>query len=187
MTDQYLDGSRQENGNEINFCKNQNIKYDPYADIRYLSHHESKTHPRMPRANRAAQFMPFSALSGYEEAVQETARQTEQFRELDEDSRRRLDETLQVIQQNLGKHLEVPVIITCFVPDKFKDGGSYQEYSGLVKRVDAYRRRILLLEGTALPIDHITDIQMRERKRFADEFSIRTNRRKSDGTDFNKL
>ena len=55
----------------------------------------------MPRANRAAQFMPFSALSGYEEAVQETARQTEQFRELDEDSRRRLDETLQVIQQNL--------------------------------------------------------------------------------------
>ena len=81
MTDQYLDGSRQENGNEINFCKNQNIKYDPYADIRYLSHHESKTHPRMPRANRAAQFMPFSALSGYEEAVQETARQTEQFRE----------------------------------------------------------------------------------------------------------
>lgn len=73
MTDQYLDGSRQENGNEINLCKNQNIKFDPYADIRYLSHHESKTHPRMPRANRAAQFMPFSALSGYEEAVQETA------------------------------------------------------------------------------------------------------------------
>ena len=69
----------------------------------------------MPRANRAAQFMPFSALSGYEEAVQETARQTEQFRELDEDSRRRLDETLQVIQQNLGKHLEVPVIITKMV------------------------------------------------------------------------
>ena len=56
-----------------------------------------------------------------------------------------------------------------------------------MKRVDAYRRRILLLDGTALPIDHITDIQMRERKRFADEFSIRTNRRKSDGTDFNKL
>ena len=63
-------------------------KSDPYADIRNLPHHESKVHPRMPRANRAAQFMPFSALSGYEEAVQETARQTEQFRELDEDSRR---------------------------------------------------------------------------------------------------
>ena len=115
MTDQYLDGSRQENGNEINLCKNQNIKFDPYADIRYLSHHESKTHPRMPRANRAAQFMPFSALSGYEEAVQETARQTEQFRELDEDSRRRLDETLQVIQQNLGEKCYTRIFNTTYI------------------------------------------------------------------------
>lgn len=162
MTDQYMDGSRQENGNEINLWKNQNIKFDPYADIRYLPHHESKTHPRMPRENRAAQFMPFSALSGYEEAVQETARQTEPFRELDEDSRRCLDETLQIIQQNLGEKQEVSVIITCFVPDKCKDGGSYQEYSGFVKRVDAYRRRILLLDGTAFPIAFISDIQIEE-------------------------
>ncbi len=181
MTDQYMSGERQVDGNEMEniskysspeqneHCQKKiyqsgNVKADPYADIRYLPHHESKTHPRMPRANRAAQFMPFSALSGYEEAVQETARQTEQFRELDEDSRRRLDETLQVIQQNLGEHLEVQVTITCFVPDKYKDGGSYQEYSGFVKRVDAYRRRVLLLDGTALPVDHITDIQMRERE-----------------------
>ena len=162
MTDQHLDVSRQENGNGKNLCKNQNIKFDPYAEIRYLPHHESKTHPRMPRENRAAQFMPFSALSGYEEAVQETARQTEQFRELDEDSRRRLDETLQIIQQNLGEKREVSVIITCFVPDKYKEGGSYQEYSGLVKRVDAYRRRILLLDGTALPISYISDILIKE-------------------------
>ncbi|WP_296117414.1 hypothetical protein [uncultured Eubacterium sp.] len=137
-------------------------KFDPYADIRHLPHHESKTHPRMPRANRAAQFMPFSALSGYEEAVQETARQTEQFRELDEDNRRRLDETLQIIQQSLGEKREVSVIITCFVPDKYKGGGSYLEYSGLVKRVDAYRRQILLLDGTALPISYISDIQFEE-------------------------
>ena len=181
MIDQYMGGDRQIHGNEMenlsqytsternghyqkNIHQSGNVKADPYADIRYLPHHESKTHPRMPRENRAAQFMPFSALSGYEEAVQETARQTEQFRELDEDSRRRLDETLQVIQQNLGEHLEVPVIITCFVPDKYKDGGSYQEYSGLVKRVDAYRKRILLLDGTALPIEYIADIQMRERE-----------------------
>ena len=181
MTDEYMRGERQVDGNELqnlsqysppeqnehyqkNIHQGGNVKSDPYADIRYLPHHESKTHPRMPRENRAAQFMPFSALSGYEEAVQETARQTEQFRELDEDSRCRLDETLQVIQQNLGEHLEVPVMITCFVPDKFKDGGSYQEYSGLVKRVDAYRRRILLLDGTVLPIEYITDIQMRERE-----------------------
>lgn len=138
------------------------MKKDPYADIRHLPHHESKTHPRMPRANRAAQFMPFSALSGYEEAVQETARRTEQFRGLDEDSRRRLDEKLQVIQQNLGEKREVSVVITCFVPDKYKAGGSYQEYSGIVKRVDAYRRRILLLDGTALPISYISDIRIEE-------------------------
>lgn len=116
----------------------------------------------MPRANRAAQFMPFSALSGYEEAVQETARQTEPFRELDEDSRRRLDETLQIIQRHLGMHQEISVVIACFVPDKYKDGGSYQEYSGLVKRVDAYRRRILLQDGMALPVDHISDIRLEE-------------------------
>lgn len=139
-----------------------NVKSDPYADIRNLPHHESKVHPRMPRANRAAQFMPFSALSGYEEAVQETARQTEPFRELDEDSRRRLDETLQIIQRHLGMHQEISVVIACFVPDKDKDGGSYQEYSGLVKRVDAYRRRILLQDGMALPVDHISDIRLEE-------------------------
>lgn len=89
----------------------------------------------------------FFGVKWIRRTVQETARQTEQFRELDEDSRRRLDETLQVIQQNLGEHLEVQVTITCFVPDKYKDGGSYQEYSGFVKRVDAYRRRVLLLMG----------------------------------------
>ena len=110
MTDQYMSGERQVDGNEMEniskysspeqneHCQKKiyqsgNVKADLYVDIRHLPHHESKTHPRMPRANRAAQFMPFSALSGYEEAVQETARQTEQFRELDEDSRRRLDET----------------------------------------------------------------------------------------------
>ena len=91
-----------------------------------------------------------------------TARQTEQFRELDEDNRRRLDETLQIIQQSLGEKREVSVIITCFVPDKYKGGGSYLEYSGLVKRVDAYRRQILLLDGTALPISYISDIQFEE-------------------------
>ena len=177
MTDQYMSRDRQVGGKEMqnrfpysspeqnehyqkNIYRSENVKSDPYADIRHLPHYESKIHPRMPRANRAAQFMPFSALSGYEEAVQETARQTEQFRELDEDSRRRLDEKLQVIQQNLEEKREVSVIITCFVPDKYKDGGSYQEYSGLVKRVDAYRRRILLLDGTALPIAYISDIQI---------------------------
>lgn len=138
-------------------------KTDPYEDIRNLPHHESKVHPRMPRANRAAQFMPFSALSGYEEAVQETARQTEQFRELDEDSRRRLDETLQIIQQGLCERRNVFAVITCFVPDEYKAGGSYQEYSGLVKRVDAYRRRILLQDGMALSIDYISDIRLEER------------------------
>lgn len=142
-----------------------NVKSDPYADIHNLPHHESKVHPRMPRANRAAQFMPFSALSGYEEAVQETARQTEPFRELDEDSRRRLDESLKIIQRHLGMHQEISVVITCFVPDKYKDGGSYQEYSGLVKRVDAYRRRILLQDGMALPIDYISDIRLEESER----------------------
>lgn len=179
MTDEHFGRSRQEDGNETkkvlqyassaqkkykpkNVCQSGNVKTDPYADIRNLPHHESKTHPRMPRANRAAQFMPFSALSGYEEAVQETARQTEQLRELDEDSRRRLDETMQIIQQNLGEKREVSVVITCFVSDKYKDGGSYQEYSGFVKRVDAYRRRILLLDGTALPIAYISDIRIEE-------------------------
>lgn len=146
----------------LKHAQSENVKSDPYADIRNLPHHESNVHPRMPRANRAAQFMPFSALSGYEEAVQETARQTEPFRELDEDSRRRLDETLQIIQQHLGMHQEISVVITCFVPDKYKDGGSYQEYSGLVKRVDAYRRRILLQDGMVLPIDHISDIRLEE-------------------------
>ena len=69
---------------------------------------------------------------------------------------------MQNIQQGLGEKRNVSVVITCFVPDEYKAGGSYREYSGLVKRVDAYRRRILLQDGMALSIDYISDIQIEE-------------------------
>lgn len=137
-------------------------RQDSYADIRNLPRHVSKVHPPMPRANRAAQFMPFSALSGYEEAVQETARQTEAFRELDEDRKRQLDEKLAMISQMLSDKKEVQVTIMCFVPDVCKDGGNYREYSGVVKRIDPYRKEIVLTDGTSLRIRYISDIQMEE-------------------------
>lgn len=145
-----------------NANKQSGEKPDLYADIRNLPRHVSNVHPQMPRANRAAQFMPFSALNGYGEAVQETARQTEVFRELDEDSRSQLDEKLQIVQQKIRKYGKVSVVITCFVADPYKEGGSYQNYSGLVKRVDVYRRRILLMDGAILPMEYITDIEIPE-------------------------
>lgn len=137
-------------------------RLDSYADIRKLPRHVSKVHPPMPRANRAAQFMPFSALSGYEEAVQETARQTEAFRELDEDRKRQLDEKLAMISQMLSDKKEVQVMITCFVPDVWKEGGNYREYAGVVKRIDPYCKEIVLTDKTMLPIRYISDIQMKE-------------------------
>ena len=128
----------------------------PYDDIIYLPHPTSRKHPRMPQMARAAQFAPFSALTGYEDAVRETARLTERRIELDEYEKAALDEQLQIIQEHLDEQLEIT--FTYFVPDEKKSGGAYVDVTGIVKKVDIIRHEVVLMDGTRIPADGIIRI-----------------------------
>jgi len=125
----------------------------PYDDILLLPHHVSEKHPPMSRLDRAAQFSPFAALTGYEAAVEETARLTDQRIELDEGEKEAIDQRLTLVQERLPVPTEVT--ITYFIPDKKKAGGAYVSVSGTVKKIDDYERTVILCDGTRIPINGI--------------------------------
>ena len=125
----------------------------PYDDILHLPHHISEKHPPMSRLDRAAQFSPFAALTGYEAAVEETARLTDRRIELDEGQKAAIDQRLTLVQERLPAPIKLT--ITYFVPDKKKAGGAYVSVSGTVKKIDDYERTVVLHNGTSIPIDDI--------------------------------
>lgn len=128
-----------------------------YDDIIALPHHVSSTHPPMPVSDRAAQFSPFAALTGYDDAVKETARLTDRRIELDEGVREMLNEKLLIL---LKCKTEKPqVMITFFVPDTSKEGGVYRDITGTVKKVDEYRHIVIMQEGTEIPVEDISGIE----------------------------
>ena len=104
-----------------------------YDDIINLPHHVSPTHQRMSMHDRAAQFAPFAALVGYDDAVAETARLTETRPELDEQEQKELDARLRYLAENLDKQFCVK--IHYFVPDEHKSGGAIVEYNGIVHKI----------------------------------------------------
>ena len=128
--------------------------FSKYEDMLYLKRPVSRNHPPMDLKDRAAQFSPFAALTGYGDAVKETARQTEQRRELDEYEKAALDEQLRELEaqlQNLenGKNQAAPrVTVTCFIPDEYKAGGAYRTFTAAVKKIDHDRRGLILQNGT---------------------------------------
>ena len=127
-----------------------------YDDIIHLPHHTSPTRPRMSRYDRAAQFSPFSALTGYDSVVRETARLTDRQIELDEDSLTLLNERLQMLSEALSDHPEAS--ITFFEPDHQKSGGSYQTVSGRVRKIKVHEQLLILEDGTEIAFDRIYDI-----------------------------
>ncbi len=127
-----------------------------YDDIIHLPHHVSATHPQMPVADRAAQFAPFAALTGYESAVREAARLTDKRLELDESAKEALNKRLQIIATRLEDCLEIS--ITYFQPDAKKDGGAYITAIGAVKKIDEYARFVAMTDGMVIPIDEIFSI-----------------------------
>lgn len=127
-----------------------------YDDIINLPHHTSSKRPRMSMIDRAAQFSPFAALTGYDAAVKETARLTDRRIELDEYSKAALDERLRLIQEHLK---EYPVVmITYFLPDERKDGGAYLSVTGTIKKIDTYEQHLIMTEGQIIPINEISQI-----------------------------
>ena len=132
----------------------------PYDDIINLPHHVSRTRPQMPRADRAAQFAPFSALGGYGAALVETARLTDRRIELEEDDRAAMDRKQQKLMERIGERPEVAV--TWFVPDARKEGGQYITTVGRLKRIDEVRRVMVLVDRTEIPLDDVLDIEAEE-------------------------
>ena len=135
---------------------NRNRNYD---DMIHLPHHTSAKRPRMPRANRAAQFSPFAALTGYDAAIREAGRITQQEQELSEECQAVLDRKQHFLLERLAQHPEIAV--TCFLPDPRKTGGSYVTLTGRLKGVDNHRRVMIMEDKTEIPLDRITALEGR--------------------------
>jgi hypothetical protein len=127
-----------------------------YEDIINLPHHRSTTHPNMARANRAAQFSPFAALTGHDAAIREQARLTDKRVELDEYIKADLNERLCFIRKYIKDKPEVSLVF--FQEDNLKDGGRYITATGVVKKIDVYEKIVVMEDGRVISINNIVEI-----------------------------
>jgi hypothetical protein len=130
---------------------------EKYKDIINLPHHQSMKRQRMSMIDRAAQFSPFAALTGHNAAIIETARLTDRQIELDEGTKSIINEKIQMISDYLSD--KPTVTITHFEPDIKKDGGAYLNTTATVKRIDEFKREIILTDGRIISIERICDIE----------------------------
>lgn len=133
-----------------------------YDDIIMLPHHVSTKHPHMSMIQRAAQFSPFQALTGYGDAIEETARITDDFIELDSEVISEINDNLQQIQLKLEKGTRPEVKVTYFKPDSQKDGGAYIDKKGIVKKIDTIGKLVIFTDRSVIPLNYIIDIQIKE-------------------------
>ena len=127
-----------------------------YDDILHLSRPVSGRHARMSMVDRGAQFSPFAALVGYEQVLQESARLTQAETFLDESSKELLDRKLRFLADHPGRMEQVRFL--CSRPDERKSGGSFLWLEGSVKKIDLYRRRVVLADGQEFAIEDIRSI-----------------------------
>ena len=128
----------------------------PCEDILRLPHHTSQKHPQMPLRDRAAQFAPFSALTGYESAVGETARLTAERREFSSQEAEELDRCFADLAARLKDRPEVTV--EYFVPDERKSGGAYVTVTDVVRHISIAERVLVMESGTVIPLDDVAAI-----------------------------
>jgi hypothetical protein len=120
----------------------------------------------MSMHDRAAQFSPFAALVGYDDAVAETARLTDSRLELTEDEMSELNANLNRLLDSLDEQPQISV--TYFVPDKYKTGGRYIVKTGTVRRIDEYARVLIFTDKSEIPIDDTVQIAFVNEKRLTD-------------------
>lgn len=130
---------------------------EKYKDIINLPHKQSSKRPHMSLLDRAAQFAPFAALVGYDDAIKETGRLTDERIEMSEENLAVLNAQYQILVDHLDEELEVT--ITYFVPDIYKTGGSYITKTGVVKKLDAYERLITMTDGTKILMDDVLTLE----------------------------
>ena len=138
-------------------CNNEDVMNEKYAEIIDLPHHTSPTRAPMPRSDRAAQFAPYSALSGYEDAVEETARLTDKKIELDDYEKEKINALLTTL---ISSKDDTTAEITFFRPDDRKCGGAYITLIGQIGRFDEINREITLTSGHSISIDDIIKIEI---------------------------
>lgn len=131
---------------------------DHYADIMQYPHYTLQNHRPMTIENRAAQFSPFAALTGYDEAVDETARLTDTQYDLTEDEQDTLNQALQILAEMESEHPAIRV--TYFQPDGRKSGGAYVTVTGNLRFLDEAAMILKLTDGTAIPLANITNIEI---------------------------
>ena len=137
---------------------------NPYADILHLPHHQAADRKHMSMYDRAAQFSPFAALTGFDGVIAETGRLTDHRIELSESDKVLLDQKLTLIDEVIraGQHPEITVLY--FTPDTRKTGGAYQEHTGSVRQIDPIERTIVFLAGNGrsagmtIAIDDVKEI-----------------------------
>ena len=129
---------------------------NPYADIMHLSRPVSTRHLPMSMHDRAAQFSPFAALSGYDAAIEETARLTDRQADLAESSKEMMDKKIRAIQDIID--LMPEIFVTFFEPDLRKSGGAYRTITGRVKKIDDYEKAIIFQDGTAVYFSQLQNI-----------------------------
>ena len=128
-----------------------------YDDIINLPHHVSSTRPQMSMIDRAAQFSPFAALTGYDAAIKETGRLTDEKIELDEEALSNLNMKFQILFERLDEQPDIA--ITYFKPDETKSGGAYLTTTDKIKKVDEYERIITTANGTKIPMDDVINLE----------------------------
>ena len=128
-------------------------KYDDMLD---LPHHTSPRHPRMSLRDRAAQFAPFSALTGYDDVIDETARLTDGKIELSEDARALLDVKQRLLQRRIAERPRVTVVH--FVADQRKTGGAYRSFTGNLIRMDETSREMVFADGTRIKTSDVIEM-----------------------------
>ena len=128
-----------------------------YDDLLDLPHPTSARHPRMPMTDRAAQFSPFAALTGYGEEILETARRTDERRELDDQEKAALDEALGWLRAHLAERPAVR--ITYFRPDRRKAGGAYLQREGRVRNIDDGASTLVFEGGDSVPLLDIAALE----------------------------
>ena len=128
-----------------------------YGDIIHLPHHVSSVHPHMPVSDRAAQFAPFAALTGYGDVIKETARLTDEGSDLSEDEKQELNYKIQLACALPGEKPEI--VLTYFVQDEKKSGGACHTARGKIRRIDPDAGQIILEDGMRIRLDCVVDIE----------------------------
>lgn len=124
-----------------------------YKDILCFEYRKQSKRAPMSEYDRAAQFMPFAALSGFGAVINETSRTTSKKHILNEDEIRILNEKLNLIIENISRKPEVEV--TYFVPDSKKSGGRYETFNGRVRRIDTFEKEIIFTDKSKIKIENI--------------------------------